>query len=152
MTIAERVELYKKLYKECKAVVPVAEIVGGFESATPLTRLDRLRECTTKLVGKDGYYGCICPTVTAFYQPTTYVRATNEIMVSEPDIKDFLRMFRLHLQNMARDPAKEDLLIEGNEGITKQVLFKEAECKLYGWDDAVAWADMILEVIERATL
>lgn len=149
MTIAERVELYKSLYKNCKALVPVAEIIGGFDDKTPIERLEALRDCTTKLVSKEGYYGAICPTVTAFYQPTTYVRATNEIMVSEPDIKDFLRMFRLHLQNMARDPAKEDLLIEGNDGVTKQVLFKEAESKLYGWDDCVAWADM---VIERATL
>ena len=149
MTIPERIKLYEDLYKNCKAVLPVAEILDGFDDKSQLDKLEILRDCTTKLVSKEGYYGCICPTVTPWVRVSNYVSSTNEIYLTQPQIKDFLRMFRLHLQNMARDPGKEDLLTEGNEGITKAVLYKKAESKLYGWDDARAWAEM---VIQRATL
>ena len=144
MRIAERIELYERLYKSCKAVEPVALIMGSFEGATPLGRLDLLRDCVSRLVAKEGY-GCYCPTVTSWVQMSHYVPATYEIYVAEPDIKDFLIGFRFHLQRLARDPKQEDLLIEGNDGITKRLLFSEAEHTLEGWDDAQAWAQMVLD-------
>ena len=144
MRIAERIELYERLYKSCKAVEPVAQIMGSFEGATPLGRLDLLRECVSRLVAKEAY-GCYCPTVTSWVQMSHYVPATFEIYVAEPDIKDFLIGFRFHLQRLARDPKQGDLLIEGNEGITKRLLFSEAEHTLEGWDDAQAWAEMVIK-------
>lgn len=54
-------------------------------------------------------------------------------------------MFRFHLQRIARDPKREDVLIEGNEGITKRLLFSEAKHTLEGWDDAQAWAEMVIK-------
>lgn len=144
MRIAERIELYKRLYNSCKAVEPVALIMGSFEGATPLGRLDLLRDCVSRLVSQECYH-CYCPIVTSWVQMSHYVPATYEIYVAEPDIKDFLIGFRFHLQRLARDPKQEDLLIEGNEGITKRLLFSEAEHTLEGWDDAQAWAQMVLD-------
>lgn len=144
MRIAERIELYERLYKSCKAVEPVALIMGSFEGATPLGRLDLLRDCVSRLVAKQCYH-CYCPVITCWVRCSNYVGQTFEIYLSEPDIRDFLQMFRFHLQRLARDPKQEDLLIEGNEGITKRLLFSEAEHTLEGWDDAQAWAQMVLD-------
>jgi hypothetical protein len=144
MTIAERAELYDRLYKSCKAVEAVSLILGKFDGATPLERLDLLRECVSRLVSKD-CYDCYAPTVTSWVRCSNYVAQTYEIYVAEPDIKAFLEMFRFHLQRIARDPKREDVLIEGNEGITKRILFTEAEHTLEGWDDAQAWAQMVLD-------
>lgn len=151
MTIAERVELYKKLHKNCKAVEPVAKIrAKGYQSKTPLGRLDLLRECVSDLVSKDGY-NCLCPTITCWERDNNYVKGTYEIYLTEPDLEGFLHQFRHHLQNLARDPEKEDLLYEGNEGITKKVLFssKETNYTLYGEDDAIAWSEMVLEAVKK---
>ena len=148
MKISERVELYERLYKSCKAVEPVALIWDRFDGATPLGRLVLLRECVSRLVSED-CYGCYCPTITSWVQMSHYVPTTFEIYVAEPDIKDFLIGFRFHLQRLARDPKQKDLLIEGNEGITKRLLFSEAEHTLEGWDDAQAWAQMVIKRVNN---
>lgn len=45
MTIEERVELYKSLYKECKALEPVANTLAkGYKQADPRKRLELIRE------------------------------------------------------------------------------------------------------------
>ena len=143
MTVKERISLYEKLYKNCKAVEPVAQM--GYRDKTPLGKLDLLRELVTVLVDKNHYYGAICPTVTAWVRRSNYVASTREIYIGEPDMRDFLIGFREHLQNEARDPEKEELLYEGNEGITKRVLFRETTSTLYGYDDSIAWAEMVLK-------
>lgn len=50
MTIEERVELYKSLYKECKALEPVANTLAkGYKQADPRKRLELIRELDTEL-------------------------------------------------------------------------------------------------------
>ena len=147
MTVAERAELYERLYKSCKAVDPVATLLGQFSEASPLDQLELLREALSRLVSKEGY-NCYCPTITLWVRCSNYVAQTYEIYLAEPDIKDFLVMFRFHLQRIARDPEREDVLIEGNEGIDLKLLYSEAVHTLQGWDDALAWAEAVLR---RAT-
>ena len=49
MTIEERVELYKSLYKECKALEPVANTLAkGYKQADPRKRLELIRELSRK--------------------------------------------------------------------------------------------------------
>ena len=147
MTVAERAELYERLYKSCKAVDPVATLLGQFSEASPLDQLELLREALSRLVSKDGY-DCYCPVIVCWVRCSNYVAQTYEIYLAEPDIKDFLVMFRFHLQRIARDPEREDVLIEGNEGIDLKLLYSEAVHTLQGWDDALAWAEAVLR---RAT-
>lgn len=151
MTIEERVGLYHKLYKNCKAVGTVAGVrLKGYNSATPLVKLELLRELVSDMVSSEKY-DCYCPTVTCWERDNNYVKGTFEIYLMEPDLEGFLHQFRHHLQNLARDPDKEDLLIEGNEEITKKVLFgsRETNYTLYGEDDAIAWSKMVLEAVEK---
>ena len=50
MTIDERVDLYKRIFKDCKAIEPVNNILAkGYEQALPLQRLELLRELDTDL-------------------------------------------------------------------------------------------------------
>ena len=50
MDLIERVESYKALFKECKALEPVSmALAKGYKSATPLQRLEIIRELDTEL-------------------------------------------------------------------------------------------------------
>lgn len=50
MTIEEREELYKSLYKKCKALEPVANTLAkGYKQADPRKRLELIRELDTEL-------------------------------------------------------------------------------------------------------
>lgn len=51
MTIDERVELYKELFKECKAFSPVRQVIiaKGYREAEPLKQVELLRELGTEL-------------------------------------------------------------------------------------------------------
>lgn len=50
MDLIERVESYKVLFKECKALEPVSmALAKGYKSATPLQRLEIIRELDTEL-------------------------------------------------------------------------------------------------------
>lgn len=50
MDLIERVESYKVLFKECKALEPVSmALANGYKSATPLQRLEIIRELDTEL-------------------------------------------------------------------------------------------------------
>ena len=45
MDLIERVESYKVLFKECKALEPVSmALAKGYKSATPLQRLEIIRD------------------------------------------------------------------------------------------------------------
>ena len=148
MQINERVELYERLYKNCKAIKPVVALLDNFSGANPLKQLELLRETLSQLISKDGY-NCYCPTLTLWVRCSNYVAQTYEIYLAEPDIRDFLVMFRFHLQRIARDPEREDVLIEDNDGINLRLLYSEGVHTLPGWDDALAWAEM---VIKKATM
>lgn len=50
MDLIERVESYKVMFKECKALEPVSmALAKGYKSATPLQRLEIIRELDTEL-------------------------------------------------------------------------------------------------------
>lgn len=50
MDLIERVESYKVLFKECKALEPVSMLwQKGYKPATPLQRLEIIRELDTEL-------------------------------------------------------------------------------------------------------
>lgn len=50
MDLVERVESYKEIFKECKALEPVSmALAKGYKSGTPLQRLKILRELGTEL-------------------------------------------------------------------------------------------------------
>lgn len=145
MNIAERVELYKRLFPACKALSPVKQILAkGFYEADPLQRLELLRELDTKLTDE---YRVSIPVITAWVRDSNYVSATQEIYLTEPELEPFLHQFRHHLQNEARKPENKLLLVEGNKDIDSRIPYKDTLYRLYGEDDCIAWSRFIIESI-----
>lgn len=143
MTIEERVKLYKDLFPECKALEPVSHIMAkGYKDKYPLDKLQLLRELDTELAE---VYNIFIPVVTAWVRDSSYVSATKEIYLGEPDLEAFLHQFRHHLQNEAREQSRKLLLVEDKADVDHRIPYKEATSTLYGEDDAVAWARMIME-------
>lgn len=146
MTLEERVQLYKELFKECKAIGAVSAVYAkGFEQGTPLQRLELLRELDTELAD---IYNVWIPVITCFTRDDNYVQSTKEIYLGEPDLEGFLHQFRHHLQNEARENERKFLLVEDNVDLDYRISYKEAKHLLYGEDDARAWSKMILESIQ----
>ena len=57
MDLIERVESYKVLFKECKALEPVSmALAKGYKSATPLQRLEIIRELDTDVYKRQNYH------------------------------------------------------------------------------------------------
>ena len=82
MTIEERVELYKSLYKECKALEPVANTLAkGYKQADPRKRLELIRELDTELAE---VYSVEIPVITAWVRDDNYVHSTKEIFLADP--------------------------------------------------------------------
>lgn len=143
MTIDKRVELYKKLFPECKALEPVASTYAkGYKSATPQGKLDLIRELDTELAE---LYRVRIPVITVGVRDNNYVFQTKEIFLSDPDIEGFLHQFRHHLQNEAREQERKLLLVEDDPKIDSSIPYKDGSSMLYGEDDAVAWAKMVME-------
>ena len=110
MTIEERVELYKSLYKECKALEPVANTLAkGYKQADPRKRLELIRELDTELAE---VYMVRIPVITCGVRDDNYVHSTKEIYLADPDLEAFLHQFRHHLQNEARELSRKYLLME----------------------------------------
>lgn len=108
MDLIERVESYKVLFKECKALEPVSTALAkGYKSATPLQRLEIIRELDTELAE---VYSVEIPVITAWVRDDNYVHSTKEIFLGEPSLEGFLHQFRHHLQNKAREPQYKYLL------------------------------------------
>ena len=126
MTIEERVELYKSLFPDCKAIAPVAKALAkGYREGSPLDKLEILRELDTDLT--DAYKVWI-PVITCW--------------------EAFLHQYRHHLQNEAREQGKRLLLVEDKTKVDSRIPYKEAVSTFYGEDDAVAWARMVMESAE----
>lgn len=142
MTIDERVELYKQLFKDCKAVDPVKEFLktGGLQD--PKSRLEAIRELNTSL--SDQYMVSI-PTLTVWVRDNNYVSATGEIYLAEPELEGFLHQFRHHLQNVERKYERRGLTVEGKMDYSN-IPYKDCEYGMYGEDDARAWAKMLIEL------
>lgn len=110
MTIEERVELYKSLYKECKALEPVANTLAkGYKQADPRKRLELIRELDTELAE---VYMVRIPVITCGVRDDNYVHSTKEIYLADPELEAFLHQFRHHLQNEARELSRKYLLME----------------------------------------
>lgn len=146
MTIDERVELYKELFKECKAFSPVRQVIiaKGYREAEPLKQVELLRELGTELAKA---YKVRLPVITVWVRDDNYVAVTQEIYLAEPDLEGFLHQFRHHLQNEARQYERRLLLVEDIKGIDEKIPYKEANSLLAGEDDAKAWAKFIIDSV-----
>ena len=146
MTIEERVELYKSLFPDCKAIAPVVKALAkGYREGSPLDKLEILRDLDTALT--DAYKVWI-PVITCWVRDNSYVREIKEIFLGEPDLEAFLHQYRHHLQNEAREQGKKLLLVEDKTEVDSRIPYKEAVSTFYGEDDAVAWARMVMESAE----
>lgn len=143
MTIEERVELYKSLYKECKALEPVANTLAkGYKQADPRKRLELIRELDTELAE---VYMVRIPVITCGVRDDNYVHSTKEIYLADPELEAFLHRFRHHLQNEARELNRKYLLMEDDPKADYRIPYREANSMLYGEDDAVAWSRFLIE-------
>ena len=132
MDLIERVESYKVLFKECKALEPVSTALAkGYKSATP-----ELAEV----------YSVEIPVITAWVRDDNYVHSTKEIFLGEPSLEGFLHQFRHHLQNKAREPQYKYLLVEDDPKADYRIPYKDCMYRMYGEDDARAWARMVIEL------
>ena len=120
MDLIERVESYKVLFKECKALEPVSmALAKGYKSATPLQRLEIIRELDTELAE---VYSVEIPVITAWVRDDNYV------------------------QNKAREPQYKYLLVENDLKADYRIPYKDCMYRMYGEDDARAWARMLIEL------
>lgn len=143
MTIEERVELYKSLYKECKALEPVANTLAkGYKQADPRKRLELIRELDTELAE---VYMVRIPVITCGVRDNSYVLQTKEIYLADPELEAFIHQFRHHLQNEARELSRKYLLMEDDPKADYRIQYREANSMLYGEDDAVAWSRFLIE-------
>ena len=145
MDLIERVESYKVLFKGCKALEPVSmALANGYKSATPLQRLEIIRELDTELAE---VYSVEIPVITAWVRDDNYVHSTKEIFLGEPSLEGFLHQFRHHLQNKAREPQYKFLLVENDPKADYRIPYKDCVYRMYGEDDARAWARMVIELL-----
>lgn len=143
MLIEDRIELYKNLFPESKALTPVAEAYSKLKSAASIIdSIEIIRELATRLTQ---LYKITIPTVTFFVRDHSYVACTDEIFLGSIDLKAFLREYRFHLQNEARKYDKRYLLLEEREDLDIMLPFTDTESPMYGSDDAEAWALMLIE-------
>ena len=141
LTIEERVELYKKIFKDCRAIEPVKAFVMPVEDR--LQALEAIRELNTTLAR---LYMVSLPVITCWVRDDNYVPATEEIYLTEPHLGAFLHQFRHHLQNIERKYERRGLTAEGLNGAFYKVPYEKCLYKLYGEDDARAWTTFLIEV------
>ena len=138
MNIAERVKLYKKLFKECKAL----DIVKEFTlPENRLEALEAIRKLNTDLA--DAYMVSI-PVITVWVRDNSYVPETDEIYLTEPELEPFLHQFRHHLQNIERKYERRGLTTEGDRVLSK-IPYEDCLYMLRGEDDAIAWAKFLVD-------
>lgn len=139
LTIDERVELYKKIFKDSRAIDPVKAFVMPVDR---IGALEAIRELNTTLAD---LYRVPLPVITCWVRDSNYVPATGEIYLTEPELEPFLHQFRHHLQNVERMYERRGLTAEGLNGAFYRVPYEKCLYKLYGEDDARAWAKFLVE-------
>lgn len=139
LTIDERVELYKKIFKDSIAIDPVKAFVMPVDK---IEALEAIRELNTTL---SNLYRVPLPVITVWVRDDNYVSATGEIYLTEPHLGAFLHQFRHHLQNVERKYERRGLTAEGLNGAFYRVPYEKCLYNLYGEDDARAWAEFLLE-------
>jgi hypothetical protein len=138
MTIAERLKLYKKIFKDCKAL----PFVQGFTMPTnKLEALEAIRTLNTDL--SDAYRVSI-PVITVWVRDDSYVPETGEIYLTEPELEPFLHQFRHHLQNIERKYERRGLTTEDDRVLSK-IPYEDCIYRLRGEDDARAWAKFLID-------
>lgn len=144
MTIYERVELYKSLYKGSTAPTIVSKVIDdGFYTLTGLEALEAIRRLNTDL---SDYYQVSIPVITVWVRDDNYVQATGEIYLTEPDLESFLHQFRHHLQNIERRYERRGLTAEGADPKYWRVPYEDCIYRMPGEDDAKAWAKFVIMV------
>lgn len=108
-----------------------------------LQRLEIIRELDTELAD---VYSVEIPVITAWVRDDNYVHSTKEIFLGEPSLEGFLHQFRHHLQNKAREPQYKYLLVENDPKADYRIPYKDCVYRMYGEDDARAWARMVIEL------
>ena len=139
MIIDERVELYKKIFKDSIALEPVKAFVMPVDR---IGALEAIRELNTTL---SDLYKVSIPVITCWVRDDNYVPATGEIYLTEPELEPFLHQFRHHLQNVERKYERRGLTAEGLNGAFYRVPYEKCIYKLYGEDDARAWAKFLFD-------
>ena len=145
MTIRERVELYKKVFKDSVAIEPVREFMNKCDWITgdDFERLECIRSLNTEL---SGVYQVSIPVITVWVRDNNYVSATGEIYLTEPDLEGFLHQFRHHLQNVERKYERRGLTAEGSmDKNVWRLPYKDTIRRMYGEDDARAWSKFVIE-------
>lgn len=137
-TIEERVKFYQKTFKECKALSIVKNFIQPMDK---IEALEAIRKLNTDL--SDAYMVPL-PVITCWVRDDNYVPATQEIYLTEPEIKAFLHQFRHHLQNIERRYERRGLTTEGNLEIA-DIPYTRCYYSLYGEDDARAWVKFLTE-------
>lgn len=140
MEIKSRIKLYKSLFgADCKAL----EAVRGFILPTDkLEALEAIRGLNTVL---SDLYMVSIPTLTVWVRDNSYVQATGEIYLTEPELEGFLHQFRHHLQNVERKYERRGLTTEGKLELAK-IPYEDTVYKMYGEDDAIAWSRFLIEL------
>ena len=141
MKIADRVKLYKKVFKDCKALPLVQDFTMP---ANRLEALEAIRNLNTELA--DAYMVSI-PVLTVWVRDNSYVPETGEIYLTEPELEPFLHQFRHHLQNIERKYERRGLTTEGDR-VLSRVPYEDCLYMLRGEDDAIAWARFLVESIK----
>ena len=139
LSIDERVALYKKIFKDSKALAPVKAFVMPVDR---IGALEAIRELNTTLAD---LYKVSIPVITCWVRDDNYVSATGEIYLTEPDLEPFLHQFRHHLQNVERKYERRGLTSEGLSKEFHRVPYEKCLYKLYGEDDARAWAKFLTD-------
>ena len=142
LTIEERVELYKKIFKDS----PALPIVKGYTPHTDkLEALEALRVVNTALA--DVYMVSI-PVITVWVRDDSYVPETGEIYLTEPDLECFLHQFRHHLQNIERKYERRGLTAEGLSREYHKIPYEKCIYRLRGEDDARAWSKFLIDTLK----
>ncbi len=142
LSIAERVELYKKIFKDSPALPIVQNYIVHTDK---LEALEAIRDVNTALA--DAYRVSI-PVITVWVRDDSYVPETGEIYLTEPDIESFLHQFRHHLQNIERKYERRGLTAEGLNGLFYKIPYEKCIYRLRGEDDARAWSKFLVDTLK----
>jgi hypothetical protein len=143
LNIDERVELYRKLFKDSIAIEPVRDFMQVGFKLDKLEALEAIRGLNTRL---SDLYMVSIPVITVWVRDSSYVPETGEIYLTEPDLEDFLHQFRHHLQNIERKYERRGLTAEGLDNQYYKIPYEKCMYRLRGEDDARAWAKFLIEM------
>lgn len=142
MYLSVRIDLYKKIFKECKAIFPVRNFI---EKMDKIEALEEIRKLNTEL---GDLYQISLPVITCWVRDNNYVPETGEIYLTEPKLEPFLHQWRHHLQNVERKYERRGLTVEGNMEYYK-IPYENTVYGLRGEDDAIAWTKAIMDLTKE---